>query len=105
MRIIKSVLEEELDNSLRMQIEYEKALEKLPHGSLSKKVIKGRVYYYLNQRKGSKVVSKYLGKISEKEKQEYGRVKNLRKEYRHNLSVVKKQISYLRSVLRGKEAV
>lgn len=105
MRIIKSVLEEELDNSLRMQIEYEKALENLPRGSLSKKVIKGRPYYYLNERKGSKVVSKYLGKISEKEKQEYKKIKNLRKEYRYNLSVVKKQIAYLRSVLRGKEAV
>ena len=105
MRIIKSVLEEELQNSLKMKKEYEKALKKLPRGSLSKKIIKGRPYYYLSERKGSKVMSKYLGRISEKEKKKYEEVKKLRKEYRHNLSVVKKQIAYLESALRGKEAV
>ncbi|MDP8248987.1 MAG: hypothetical protein P9M00_12665 [Candidatus Tritonobacter lacicola] len=105
MRVIKSVLEEELQNSLRMKEEYEKALKKLPRGSLSKKIIKGRPYYYLSERKGSKVVSKYLGKISEKERNKFEKVKKLRKEYRHNLSIVKKQIAYLRSALRGKEAV
>ena len=105
MRVIKSVLEEELHNSLRMKKVYEKALKKLPRGSLSKKNIKGRPYYYLNERKGSKVVSKYLGKISEKEKNKFDEVKKLRKEYRHNLSIAKKQIAYLRRALRGKEEV
>ena len=105
MKVIKSVLEEELQNSLRMKKEYEKALKKLPRGSLSIKIIKGGPYYYLSERKEGRVVSKYLGKISEKEKKKYAEIKRLRKEYRHNLSVVKKQISFLRSALRGKEAV
>ena len=105
MRIIKSVLEEELQNSLRMKEEYEEALKKLPRGSLVKKIIKGRPYYYLAERKGSKVVYRYLGQPSDKEKEKYEKAKELRKKYRHNLSMVKKQIAYLRSALRGKEPV
>ena len=41
MRIIKGVLEEELKNSLRMQVEYEKALAALPRGVLVQKFAKG----------------------------------------------------------------
>jgi len=105
MKVIKSVLEEELRNSLRMKQEYEKALEKLPRGSLSRKIIKGRPYYYLAERKGAKVVYKYLGKISDQERMKYEKAKEMRKKYRHNLSVIKKQIAYLKSALRGKEPV
>lgn len=105
MKVIKGVLEEELQNSLRMKQQYEKALKKLPRGCLSKKIIKGRPYYYLVAREGGKVAYKYIGQVSEGEKAKYGEAKKLRKEYRHNLSVLKKQIAYLRSMLRGKEAI
>ncbi len=105
MKVIKGVLEEELQNSIRMKLEYEKALEKLPRGCLSKKVIKGRAYYYLSERAGGKVISKYLGKISEGELKKFEEIRRLKKEYRKNLSIVKKQIAYLRRVLRGQEAV
>ena len=69
MKIIKGVLEEELQNSLRMKEQYEKALKKLPRGCLSKKIIKGKPYYYLVERKGKKVEYKYIGNISDKEKE------------------------------------
>ncbi len=105
MKVIKSVLEEELRNSIRMKEEYEKALEKLPRGSLSKKVIKGHAYYYLSERSGGKVISRYLGKISDREKNKFEEIRRLKKEYRKNLSIVKKQIAYLRRVLRGQESV
>ena len=39
--IIKSVLKEELANSLRMKERYEQELAKLPRGSLVKRRIKG----------------------------------------------------------------
>ena len=41
MKIIKSMLEEELANSLAMKKNYEKELAKLPKGSLIKKNVKG----------------------------------------------------------------
>ena len=47
MPVIKSVLKEELENSLRMKSDYERELAKLPKGSLIKKRIKGHEYYYL----------------------------------------------------------
>ncbi len=37
MKIIKGVLEEELENSLRMKEEYERAIDALPRGALVKK--------------------------------------------------------------------
>jgi len=45
------------------------------------------------------------GKISEEEKRKYEEAKTLRAKYRKLLSQVKKQIRFLRSSLRGKEAV
>jgi hypothetical protein len=59
---IKAVLREELDNSLRMQERYEQELSKLPKGSLVKRRIKGRDYYYLVFREDGKVRSVYRGK-------------------------------------------
>jgi len=41
MKVIKSVLKEELANSLAMKKNYERELAKLPKGSLVKKTIKG----------------------------------------------------------------
>jgi len=45
--VIKGVLAEELENSLRMKKEYEKALKKLPKGCISIKKIRGHKYCYL----------------------------------------------------------
>jgi len=47
MKVIKSILKEELANSLAMKKSYESQLDKLPKGSLVKKKIKGYEYYYL----------------------------------------------------------
>jgi hypothetical protein len=103
--VIKGALKEELENSLRMKKKYEKALEKLPKGSLTKKKIKGHVYYYLVKREGKKVRYIYKGKISDSEKKKYNEAKVLRAKYRKLLSQLKKQIKFLRSSLRGKEPI
>ena len=104
--VIKSILREELENSLRMQKRYEQELAKLPQGSLVKRVIKGHEYYYLVYRENGKVKSVYRGKSpSKKELQEYQEAKELRSKYRKALSQVKKQIRYLRGALRGKEEI
>jgi len=104
--IIKSVLREELQNSLRMKKQYEKELAKLPKGSLVKRKIKGHEYYYLIYRENGKFKSIYKGKsIREKEQKKYREAKELRAKYRKSISQLKKQIRYLEGTLRGKEEI
>jgi hypothetical protein len=103
--VIKGVLSEELQNSLRMKKEYEDALKRLPQGCLIVKKIKGHEYYYLVKRINERVKYIYKGKVSEEEKKKYNEAKILRIKYRKLLSQVKKQIKFLRSSLRGKEPI
>ncbi len=105
MGVIKGVLKEELENSLRMKSGYERELAKLPKGSLIKKKVKGHEYYYLVKREGGKVRFIYKGKASEEEIKKYKEAKEYRAKYRKLLSQVKKQIKFLRSTLRGKESI
>jgi hypothetical protein len=103
--VIKGVLAEELENSLRMQKDYERSLKALPPGCLSRKMIRGCAYYYLVRRLGSKVVYQYIGKLSPEEVKQYQGIKVKRAQYRGLLSRVKKQVRYLKGALRGKEAI
>lgn len=106
MKVIKSVLKEELSNSLAMKKGYEKELARLPKGSLIKKNIKGHQYYYLVVRENGKVKFVYKGvKVSDKEIKKYEQAKEYRAKYRELLSEVKRQIKFLRSTLRGKKPV
>ena len=104
--VIKGVLKEELENSLRMKKRFEQELAKLPKGSLVKRRIKGHEYYYLVYREDGAFKADYRGKIvSSKELRKYEVAKQRRAEYRRSLSQLKKQIRFLRGVLRGKEAI
>ncbi len=105
MKVIRSLLEEELANSLAMKDSYERELEKLRRGSLVKKKIKGHDYYYLQVREEGKGRFHYLGKLSKEEIAEYDRAKKLRAQYRKLLSEVNKQIKFLRRAIRGAESV
>lgn len=105
MGVIKGVLKEELENSLRMKNDYERELAKLPKGSLVKKKIKGREYYYLLLRERGKVKFIYKGKVTQEEVRKYREAKEYRAKYRKLLSQVKKQIRFLGSALRGKESI
>ena len=105
MKVIISVLEEELANSLAMQKNYERELAKLPKGSLIKKNIKGHSYYYLVYREKGKVQFDYKGQPSEREIKKNKQAKEYRAKYRKLLSEVNQQIKFLRSVLRGKKSV
>ena len=53
--VIKGVLAEELENSLRMKRGYEGALRRLPRGCLAVRKIRGHEYFYLVKREGKKV--------------------------------------------------
>ena len=103
--VIKGVLAEELENSLRMSKEYDHSLSKLPQGCLAVRKIRGREYFYLVKREGKKVKYLYRGKISEEEQSKYKEAKVLRAKYRSLRSQVRKQVKFLRSSLRGKEPI
>lgn len=103
---IKELLKEELGNSLRMERDYRRALAKLPRGSVVKKIIRGRAYYYLAYREKSRVRFLYKGrKMEEREIAKYRDAKRFRAQYRKLLSNVRKQIIFLKKALRAKQAV
>jgi len=62
MTIIESVIRDEYDRNLRMQEAYCQEIAKLPRGSVTRKVINGKTYYYLMYREAGKVENKYLSK-------------------------------------------
>ncbi len=99
---VRSVLEEELKNSLRLKKNYERALAKLPKGSLVKKKIKGHEYYYLILREQGKVKFIYKGKnVSSETIKRYREAKQLRAKYRKLLSETRKQIKFLKRALKN----
>ncbi len=106
MAIIKNILREELENSLRMRKRYEQELARLPKGSLVARKIKGHTYYYVVLREAGKFKSIYKGKsVPDKISKNYAEAKATRAKYRNALSLLKKQIRYLEGALRGKEAI
>ena len=100
-RVIKGVLQEELVNSRRMQRRYVQALRRLGKGSLVKKRIGGRAYYYLALREKGRVRFRYLGKLSAQELQMRRSQHQQRGQYRRLLRDVKEQIRFLERSLRG----
>ncbi len=102
---IKDVLREELANSLRMAKDYARDLAAIPPGSLVRKRIKGRFFFYLVYRRGGKVMTAYKGRLSGEDVRQYKEKSDKRRRLKARLSQVKKQIRYLRSVLRGRYTV
>lgn len=62
MGVIKSVILDEYDRNKRMQQTYEQELATLPRGSITRKRINGRDYYYWMYRKNGKVFNQYISK-------------------------------------------
>ena len=61
MRVLWGILKDSLVYYQRLERELERRLARLPKGSVKRRRIKGRVYYYLQRRNGSKVIHRYLG--------------------------------------------
>ncbi|TPW21749.1 MAG: hypothetical protein FD126_369 [Elusimicrobia bacterium] len=62
MAILKDILRESLDYYLDLDKRLNSRLEKLPRGSILKRRIGRKDYYYLKLREGKRVVSRYLGR-------------------------------------------
>jgi hypothetical protein len=99
---IKDMLKEELANSRRIKAEVEAALHTLPPGALVRKLVGGRIYCYLAERKAGKVSFAYLGKLGADEIHRYEEAKKQRANYRKQIRELNRQIRYLEKATRGK---
>ncbi len=102
---IKEVMSEELENSRRMEKDYESALRRLPKGNLIRKSIKGHDYWYLQVREGPKVRFDYVKSPSPSMIEKYRKAKAARVQYRGLLSQVRKQIRFLERIVRARQAI
>lgn len=62
MKVLKGILSESKRYYLDSKKRIEDKLSQLPKGSIKEREIGGNIYYYLQQRIGSKISHKYLGK-------------------------------------------
>ena len=65
--VLKGVLAESEQYYLDAKRKIRQQLLELPEGSIKRREISGQKYYYLQQRKGLKVIHKYLGKDKPKD--------------------------------------
>jgi hypothetical protein len=101
MDIMLDVVSEDLENSIRIRDGYKKELSKLPKGSLSRKKIHGKEYYYLSFWSPSgNVKTSYLGKLSEEQVKNYQEEIERRKEYKKLMKRSEEQIKFYQKVLR-----
>lgn len=62
MKVLKGILKDSLAYYERLERDLIRRLGKLPKGSVKRRQIKGRAYYYLQRREGNKVLHQYLGR-------------------------------------------
>lgn len=62
MKVLQGILSESKEYYLQAREKIKKKIANLPKGSVKKRMIAGKKYYYLQQRVGNRVVHKYLGK-------------------------------------------
>lgn len=94
MKVLKGILSESRDYYAGAKKNIEKRILALPKGSVKKRKIGNKYYYYLQARDGGKVVHKYLGRrrpvgIASKLKERRVLQKELKK-IRGSLKMIKK---------------
>ncbi len=62
MKVLKGILSESKEYYLEAKRKIEKKSASLSNGSIKERNISGKKYYYLQERKGNRVVHKYLGR-------------------------------------------
>ncbi|HXT01332.1 MAG TPA: hypothetical protein VN915_11700 [Elusimicrobiota bacterium] len=94
MAILKGILKDGLDYYRELDQRYRARLKELPIGSVLKRRIGRKDYYYLIYRSGGRVISRYLGKEEpiqmEKDIKERRLIKKQMKEVRENLLLLRR---------------
>jgi hypothetical protein len=67
MEVLKGILDESKEYYEKEQKELDKEISKLPKGSIKKRKLGNKFYYYLQYREGDKILQDYLGKSEPKE--------------------------------------
>ena len=62
MKVLKGILSESREFYLDARNKIEQRIRELAKGSIKRRKISGKEYYYLQQRIGKKVIHKYCGK-------------------------------------------
>ena len=62
MEILKNILFESNEYYINAKKKIQKRLQILPKGSIKRRTISGKVYYYLQYRSGKKIIQKYIGR-------------------------------------------
>lgn len=63
MNILKGILSESSEYYKEVEKRIKGKLSELPKGSVKKRKIGEKIYYYLQDRIGNKIIHKYLGKV------------------------------------------
>lgn len=99
-KIVKSILQEELERMKSLGKRYAKEISQLPPGYLLKRQRKNKSYYYLSYREEGKIKQSYLGKLSPEEIKDFkGKIK-IKKQFRRQLKETKDHIKYLEKLLK-----
>ena len=97
--ILDEVLIEEYERSERIKQMYLDRIQSLPKGYLSYKKIKGKIYVYLQERQGDKIISQFIPKeqveILQKQIDERRRYQKGLREIREEQKKIKKVVGLL----------
>lgn len=91
MAILKGILKDSFAYYVDLERRLQARLKELPRGSVFRRRIGRKDYYYLNYRQGARVVSRYLGKEAsgvEKEVKERRLIEQQLKDVRENLRMI-----------------
>jgi hypothetical protein len=103
MGVIGNILEEERERLSRLLERYRLEIEKLPKGSISRKMRKGRWYLYLAYRESERIKFQYLGKESSPKAQEIARQIQERRKYEKLFKQVKRDLKEIERAIHGRK--
>lgn len=98
---ISDILLSELSQVTEIQKELADTVDSFPKGTIVKKTIKGKPYYYIARRDGKKVRFSYLGKLDNGDLAAMKKAFALRRKYTAFIGSLKRQAASLKRLLKA----
>ncbi len=102
MSVVQHILNEELERLEGLARKYQRDINNLPKGSLSKKRRNGKTYIYRAYRENDKVKFDYIGRESSEAVREAVQQREQRQKYIGDLRRIKKDIKEIKRTLYGR---
>ncbi|MDD5644280.1 MAG: hypothetical protein PHO00_02375 [bacterium] len=99
MKKTRDILAAELSELLKTRKELSDTIDSFPAGTMVRKTIKGKPYYYLAKRDGKRVRFSYMGKMSDEDLKTMKNLFALRKKYLLLAKSLKRQAASLKRLL------